>query len=116
MPQVSRDLQRSLVKIANFQCTGAVRHRSAQPRAPVIPEAASVGGLVDIRPSLQCRLAKCRLHRAMSEFEGQSGKHLLALSSSQFDPQGMCLIGRLGCGAARISRRLRLERNIFQPE
>lgn len=56
MPQVSRDLQRSLVKIANFQCTGAVRHRSAQLRAVVIPEAASVGGLVDSRPSLQCRL------------------------------------------------------------
>jgi hypothetical protein len=26
----------------------------------------------------------CRLHRAMSEFEVQSGKHMLALSSSQF--------------------------------
>ena len=26
------------------------------------------------------------MHRAMSEFEAQSGKHMLALSSSQFDP------------------------------
>ena len=56
LPQVSRDLQRSLVKVANFQCGGAVRLRSAPPRAPVIPKAASVGGLVDIRPYLQCRL------------------------------------------------------------
>jgi hypothetical protein len=30
--------------------------------------------------------AKCRLHRGMSEFEVQSGKHMLVLSSSQFDP------------------------------
>src|SRR6266481_2662942 len=29
----------------------------------------------------------CRLRRAMSEFEVQSGKHMLVLSSSQFDPQ-----------------------------
>jgi hypothetical protein len=27
-----------------------------------------------------------RLRRAMSEFEVQSGKHMLVLSSSQFDP------------------------------
>jgi hypothetical protein len=31
--------------------------------------------------------AKCRLHRGMSEFEGQSGKHMLVLSSSQYDPE-----------------------------
>src|ERR1700681_1977538 len=30
--------------------------------------------------------ATCRLRRAMSEFE-QSGKHVLVLSSSQFDPE-----------------------------
>jgi len=26
------------------------------------------------------------MHRAMSEFEGKSGKHMLALRSSQLDP------------------------------
>jgi hypothetical protein len=31
------------------------------------------------------------LHRAMSEFEGQSGKHVLVLSSSQFDPKAKSL-------------------------
>jgi hypothetical protein len=28
-----------------------------------------------------------RMRRAMSEFEGQSGKYMLTLSSSQFDPE-----------------------------
>src|SRR5216684_7152110 len=45
------------------------------------------------------RLRHAGLRRAMSEFGGQSGKHLLALSSSQFDPErtfahpltGLCL-------------------------
>jgi len=30
----------------------------------------------------------CRLHRAMSVSQGQSGKHLLGLSFSGFDPTG----------------------------
>jgi hypothetical protein len=30
---------------------------------------------------------KCQRYRAMSEFEGQSGMHMLVLSSSEFDPQ-----------------------------
>ena len=34
--------------------------------------------------------AKCRLHRIMSEFGMQSGKHLLAMSISHFDPQQTC--------------------------
>src|SRR5712664_2000822 len=37
--------------------------------------------------------AKCRLHRGMSEFEVQSGKHVLVLSSSQFDPTQTCAGG-----------------------
>ena len=32
----------------------------------------------------------CRLRRAMSEFRVQSGKHMLVLGSSQFDPFRTC--------------------------
>src|SRR5882762_2794503 len=37
----------------------------------------------------------CRMHRIMSEFEGQSGKHLLVLSSSQFDQSGRRHLARV---------------------
>src|SRR5882757_3299322 len=35
------------------------------------------------------------MHRIMSEFEGQSGKHLLVLSSSQFDQSGRRHLARV---------------------
>src|SRR6266852_9152722 len=45
------------------------------------------GGAARLPPIPICgTFETCRLRRAMSEFEGQSGKHVLVLSSSQFDP------------------------------
>ena len=51
LPQVSRDLQRALVKSAECQCC-RVAASPAPPRAPVIPKAASVGGLRSYRAKL----------------------------------------------------------------
>jgi hypothetical protein len=42
----------------------------------------------------------CRMHRAMSEFEVQTGKHMLALSSSQFDPEQIFATGNVSRNAA----------------
>ncbi len=48
----------------------------------------------------------CRLRRAMSEFEGQSGKYVLVLRSSQFDPKATS--PRLKALRIRPNRRMKM--------
>src|SRR5713101_7197346 len=47
----------------------------------------------------------CRLRRAMSEFEVQSGKHMLVLSSSQFDPTETSRLRLVGAICSSLASR-----------
>ena len=48
--------------------------------------------------------AKCRLHRAMSEFGVQSGKHVLIVSSSDFGPEADFVAGVLKTAMSPLFR------------